>query len=192
LPVVDAQVVGFSTEFSLVQRCRAGEAPAWQELYDAHFDFVYGIAKRLGTPDAEADDVVQETFLVAFKKLSSFTDGRFTTWLYRIAANVASSRHRRRRIRRALQSIWGSADEKVVDGPDATLESREAESIVGSVLERMSPKKREVFALFEIEGLSGEEIAERAGCGVETVWSRLHYARKDFERMLRERMTESR
>jgi RNA polymerase sigma-70 factor (ECF subfamily) len=48
------------------------------------------------------------------------------------------------------------------------------------VLERMSPKKREVFALFELEGLSGDEISERIGVPVNTVWTRLHHARKDF------------
>jgi RNA polymerase sigma-70 factor (ECF subfamily) len=51
----------------------------------------------------------------------------------------------------------------------------------------MAPKKREVFALFELEGLTGEEIAERVGCKVDTVWTRLWHARRDFERIARKR-----
>jgi RNA polymerase sigma-70 factor (ECF subfamily) len=136
------------------------------------------------------DDVVQETFLVAFRRLDSFKDGRFTTWLYRIAANVVANRHRRRRVRRVLFSLWGGApEESIVLGPDAELESQDAEKLVGGALEQMAPKKREVFALFEIEGLSGDEIAERVGCSVETVWSRLHYARKEFDRLVRKQVT---
>ena len=59
-------------------------------------------------------------------------------------------------------------------------ERKSAESAVERVLERMSPKKREVFALFELEGLSGEAIAERLACPINTVWTRLHHARAEF------------
>jgi RNA polymerase sigma-70 factor, ECF subfamily len=185
---VNAQAIEISPDFSLLSRCRAGEAAAWRELYDAHFDFVHRVSRRLGTPDGELDDVVQETFLVAFRKLTDFQSGRFTTWLYRIAANVVSGRHRRRRIREAFGALFGrSEEEAVARAPDGEYEAREAELHVAQVLARMAPKKREVFALFELEGLSGEEIAERVGCKVDTVWTRLHYARKDFERIARKR-----
>ena len=154
---------------------------------DRHFGFVYRVARRLGTPASELDDVCQETFLVAFRKLGDYGEGRFTTWLFRITANLVSERHRKRRVRATLSSWFGlgaGADQLARPIlPDAALLAREAEAIVSRVLERMAPKKREVLALFELEGLSGEEIAEHVGCRVETVWTRLHYARKDFERL---------
>lgn len=185
---VNAQVVEIPEDVDLLARCRAGEARAWRALYDAHFDFVQRVARRLGIPEGERDDVVQEVFLVAFRRLEGFSGGRFSTWLYRIAANVVSGRHRRRRLREALFSLWGRAEEESsARAPDQEYEAKEAEARVGEVLARMAPKKREVFALFELDGLSGEEIAERVGCPVDTVWSRLHYARRDFERLARKR-----
>ena len=171
-----------------MERCRAGETPAWRELYDAHFDFVSRVARRLGTPASELDDVCQEVFLVAFRKLSDFRDGRLTTWLYRICANVVSDRHRRRRLRRTLLEFWRKPEEPTVDWtPDREYESREVEAAVSRVLERMAPKKREVFVLYEMEGLSGEAVAELVGCKLDTVWTRLHYARKEFEQIARKR-----
>jgi RNA polymerase sigma-70 factor (ECF subfamily) len=171
----------------LLARCRDGESAAWRELYDQHFDFVERICRRLGTPESELDDVVQETFLIAFRKLDSFSDGRVSTWLYRIAANLVSGRHRRRRIRAALLGIFSSVEPPPRPAADRDYDAREAQAQVAAVLESMAPKKREVFALHELEGLSGEEIAERVGCKLDTVWTRLHYARKDFERIARKR-----
>ncbi|MBK7861596.1 MAG: sigma-70 family RNA polymerase sigma factor [Archangiaceae bacterium] len=173
------------SDVALLARCRAGDATSWKQLYDSNFTFVERICRRLGTPDAELDDVVQDTFLIAFKKLDDFDQGRVSTWLYRIAANLVSSRHRRRRIRGALLGLF--TEPPPVPAVDRAYDAREAQAQVAAVLERMAPKKREVFALFELDGMSGDEIAERIGCKVETVWSRLHYARQEFERIARKR-----
>ena len=185
---MNAQALETPEDAQLLDRCRAGDGAAWRELYDAHVEFVSRTARRLGAPSADLDDVVQETFVVAYRRLSSFGAGRVTTWLYRIVANVVSSRCRRRRVRDALLSLFGlgSAD-RAAASPDRAYEAREAQDQVAEVLARMAPKKREVFALYELEGLSGEEIAERVGCKVDTVWTRLHYARQDFERIARKR-----
>ena len=187
---VNAQAVDIAEESELLARCRGGDAAAWRQLYGAHFDFIHRISRRLGAADSELDDVVQETFVIAFRKLGSFSTGRFSTWLYRIAANVISTRRRGLRVREALLSLFGRDEgDRAVRAADAEYESREAEQEVAAVLSRMAPKKREVFALYELEGLGGEEISELVGCSVDTVWSRLHYARKDFERLARQRGT---
>jgi RNA polymerase sigma-70 factor, ECF subfamily len=177
-----AEAAEMTGEGELLGRCRSGDVAAWRRLYDAHFDFVYRVARRLGTPVEELEDVCQETFLVAFRKLDQFREGKLSTWLYRIAANVASDRHRRRRVRRAFAGLWGGArEESAARTPEREYESAEAEALVSRILERMPPKKREVFALFEVEGLSGEEVAERVGCKLATVWTRLFHARREFE-----------
>jgi RNA polymerase sigma-70 factor (ECF subfamily) len=171
---------------ALLARCRQSDERAWRELFDAHFEFVWAVAKRLGTPASEVDDVCQEVFVVVFRKLADFQHGKFTTWLYRIVANVVSDRHRRRRFREAMRSLAEAVLPlrlAPAPTPEAALEQRDAQLAVDRVLERMAPKKREVFALYELESLSGEDIAERVGCKVETVWTRLHYARKDFARI---------
>jgi RNA polymerase sigma-70 factor (ECF subfamily) len=171
----------------VLARCRQGEERAWSELYAAHFDFVYRTAWRLGADASEVEDICQEVFVVAFRKLSSFVDGRFTTWLYRVVANVVADRHRQRRFREGLRRLFGREPAVAPPPlrPDRAFEAREDKAVVDAVLRRMGARKREVLVLFEIEGLPGEKVAELVGCKLETVWSRLHYARRDFERILR-------
>lgn len=174
-------------EHRLVRAAQEGDPAAFRALYDAHFEFVFRTCRRLGLAEADAEDATQETFAIAARKLVRFIPGKLSTWLYRIAANLVSARHRRRRVREALIAIWGHNEEPVAPSPERGSEAREAARRVGEVLARMAPKKREVFALFELEGLSGEEIAERIGCKVETVWTRLWHARREFERIARQR-----
>jgi RNA polymerase sigma-70 factor, ECF subfamily len=174
----------------LLARCREGDAAAWRALFDAHFAFVHRVARRLGTPESEVDDLCQETFMVVFKNLERFSTGSFEGWLYRIVSNLAASRHRKRRFLRKLSHLVGleSPDEPVdTQGPEALVRQQEVAGEVRRILEGMTAKKRDVFVLYELEGLSGAEISERLKCSVETVWTRLHYARKDFTRLTRQR-----
>ncbi len=192
LPSGHASTVGIpeaepSDEHRLVRAAQGGDQAAFRALYDAHFDLVYRTCRRLGLPDADAEDAAQETFIVAARKLDRFSEGKLSTWLYRIAANLVSARHRRRRVREALTALWRRPEEPVAPSAERSYEAREAARRVGEILATMAPKKREVFALFELEGLTGEEIAERVGCKVETVWTRLWHARRDFERIARKR-----
>jgi len=171
----------------LARRAAAGDGGAFRALYDAHFDFVLRSCRRLGLTPEDAEDAAQETFLIAHRKLASFSEGKLSTWLFRIAANLVSARHRRRRVREALSSLWHGREERAAPPPDEAAMAGEAARRVGEVLARLSPKKREVFALYELEGLAGEEIAAVVGCSVATVWTRLHYARRDFMRIAHQR-----
>src|SRR6478735_8750885 len=74
----------------VVASCREGDTAAWRRLYDTHFDFAYRIARRLGLPDSDVEDAVHESFEIAFTRLDRFDHGQFSTWLYRIVANVVS------------------------------------------------------------------------------------------------------
>lgn len=176
-------------EAAIIARVKAGDARATRALYDLHFGFVHRTARGLGTPASEVEDVAQEVFAIAFRSIDRFQAGKFSTWLYRLCANVVTDHHRRRRVRTAFSALFGEAEERIAPGPspEGHAQQSEAKERVAEVLARMAPKKREVFALFEIEGLTGEEIAERVGCGVATVWTRLHHARKDFTRIARKR-----
>lgn len=185
--MMTAQDAEITAEVGLVRRASAGDQQALAALFTANFGFVRSVARNLGTPDTELDDVAQETFVVAFRRIGDFRSGKLSTWLYRITANLVANRHRARRVREAFTRFWSRAPAPHVAGPDAALEQAQTRAQVSAVLARLAHKKREVFAMYELEGLSGDEIAERLGCSVDTVWSRLHYARKDFEALARKR-----
>jgi len=167
-------------DIRVVEACQDGSNIAWQNFYDAHFDFVFRMARRLGTPTAETEDVVHDVFVVAYRKITDFQGGNLQSWLYRITSNIVSDRHRKRRVRRAFEKlkVWFGKTE--VESPERSAQRSAAAKAVAVILQHMSPKKREVFALFEIEGLSGSEISERIKCPENTVWTRLHHARKEF------------
>jgi RNA polymerase sigma-70 factor, ECF subfamily len=169
----------------LVERCRAGTPSAWRELYDGHFDFAYRTARRLGLPDADVEDAVQEAFEVAFNRLGDFRRGRFSTWLFRIVANIVAARIRRRRVRDFFGSILLASADETDPSPEGRVSARRTLSIVQSILRALPREKREVFALHEIEGLSHQQIADLVGARVETVRTRLFYARREFERRAR-------
>ena len=179
---------------SALERERAAHerpfGPAFRELYEHNFRFVYRIVARLAGPEGDVDDLVQEVFSIAGQKLPEF-EGRAkeTTWLYRIAANVVSAERRKRRRQRILGLRWLKPlpEEALVDGPDRDVEKNDARDLVHEVLAGMSEKKRTVFILFELEGLSGQEIAEIVDCPLDTMWTRLFHARRDFKKKLAER-----
>ena len=158
-----------------------------EEVYRQHFNFVYRKAMRLGGPGFDAEDAAQEVFMVVARKLDSF-DGSaaLTTWLYGITLNVVRAARRRAAIRRRLLSWHAPEGEAVVREPDR-VEVTQAQRIAYEILDRLGARHREVFVLFEFEGLSCEEIGRLVGARTETVWSRLHYARKEFAARLEKR-----
>lgn len=160
----------------------------WAELYHRHVQDVARWAQRLGGPGVDTEDVVQEVFLAVHRKLPQFRgDSRPSTWLYRITENVV--RHRRRKDRWA-RWLGGTAQEVAGERaspeplPSAGLDARETSRRVYRALDQMKEKYRTVLILFELEELSGEEIAELTGARLATVWVWLHRARNDFARRL--------
>src|SRR5215475_12807819 len=159
-----------------------------EDVYRDHFDFVFRQAARLGGPGIDAEDAAQEVFMIVARKLDTFdATSLITTWLYGITLNVVRSLRRRARIRRLFE--LGQSEEKS-EVPVRSIDRAEvvdAHRIAYEILDKIAPKKREVFILAEFEGLSCEEIATLVGTKTETVWSRLHYARKEFAERLEAR-----
>jgi RNA polymerase sigma-70 factor (ECF subfamily) len=180
---------------ALLDRIRAGDKAACGECIERHAPAVYRLALRLTRDAVEAEDVVQETFLSAFKAIDRF-EGRaaLSTWLYRIATNAAFMRHRRA----GPETV--SVDEPLLldDGesvprqlfdwcclPEADFESEEARAELERAVRELPEKLRAVFVLRELEGLSTEQTAEALEVSVEVVKTRLHRARL----WLRERLS---
>ena len=176
-----------SSDTEVVASCLDGDAAAWRRLYDAHFDFAYRTARRLGAPEGDVEDIVHEAFEIAFQRLTRFDHGQFSTWLYRIVSNVVTARLRRWKLRRVLDALWGDRTERQAPSLEGTVAARQQLGQIADVLRSLSAEKREVFALHELEGLSHEEISALVGVKVATVRTRLHYAKRDFERLLKKR-----
>lgn len=183
-----------STMPQLQRTSSAGSAPGRQasgsdlstlkRVYEEHGPWIRSALARLGGPGMDEDDLLQEVFLVALKRPDVFVDNpEPRAWLYGVAVNVAQAARRRARLRR-----WFGleAAESVSDGitPERSIEQGDAKKRVYAALDRLSEKKRAVFILFELEGLSGEEIARAVGCPLKTVWTRLFHARREFEQHL--------
>jgi RNA polymerase sigma-70 factor (ECF subfamily) len=153
-------------------------------LYADHADFVRGAVIRLGGPGAEVEDLVHDVFLVALKRQASF-EGRSSprTWLYGIAIKVVAGARRKARLRRflGLERAQAPTDERT---PARLFEDREASATLYRALDALAEKKRTVFVLYELEGLSGEEISAIVGCPLKTVWTRLFHARKELSESL--------
>jgi len=163
-------------------------------LYRRYADTVASWAALLGGPVIEVADVVQEVFVIVHRRLRTFRgDAAVTTWLYSITQNVVRNRRRKERWRRW---IGGSADELAAElaapgpTPIEQLEQRRTTQMIYQVLEGLREKYRTVLILFEIEGLTGEEIARLTRTKLPTVWVRLHRARMQFVRRLQEQFPE--
>jgi len=153
-----------------------------EQIYQRHADFVWRTLRRLGVPDAEARDAVHDVFLIVHAHLSRF-EGRssLSTWLFAICRSVA--RDVRRRERRDARH-WSplEVDEEVDLRADVgrAAEHQQQLAELERILSAMTVEQRNVFVLFEIERLTGEEIAEALGIPPGTVYSRLQLARKAF------------
>lgn len=153
-------------------------------LYREHAGAVARWAGRLGGPCIDVEDVVQDVFLTAHRLLPGFRgEAKITTWLFRITQNQVRHRRRKERWLRLLPGNTDSLlDRLAAKGPTPVeeLERRQASQTVYRVLDGMNEKYRTAFILFEIEKLSGEEIATMLEQKISTIWVWLHRARAHF------------
>jgi RNA polymerase sigma-70 factor (ECF subfamily) len=159
----------------------------FEALYEELFPYVWRSVQRLGVAPSAVDDVVQEVFVVVYRRLAEF-EGRSSlkTWVYGIALRVARE-HRRATRRKSPHNVHpeGAADPEVLrapdaSAPDAALAKSEAARLVNQLLGALDDDKREVFVLAELEQLPAPEIAEAIGVNLNTVYSRLRAARQEF------------
>ena len=184
--------LGSADEADLIERCRAHERAAHDELYHRFRRQVAGNLYRVLGDRNDLDDLVQEVFVIAFRGLEKFRgEARLSTWIYRICVNVALGRIRTRKRRPSAFGVHdldaAMADPSLTERPetpDRTLERREDQERVYRALDTLAPKKRIVLYLHEIEGLDLKEIAYLVDSNPVTVRTRLFYARREFYRNL--------
>jgi RNA polymerase sigma factor (sigma-70 family) len=170
-----------------VRRAQQGDTAAFAELFRQHRSTVARIAFRMLGPGADLEDVVQEVFFQVFRSLPDFRgQSKFSTWLHRVAVNVVLMVRRRARSRPVLMAEETAKQEPSAElQPDQELMLARRLTTFRKLLDRLSEKKRTVFLLHEIEGMSPAEIAELVDCPVLTVRTRLFYARRDLVEMMR-------
>jgi RNA polymerase sigma-70 factor (ECF subfamily) len=175
----------------LVERVQSGDVAAFDVLVRKYRERLYGIIYNLTSNREDAADLTQEAFIKAFSSINRFKGkSAFFTWLYRIGVNTALSHLKRNRFRRffSLEHIQDEgSNAQVLETLAAKHKSEkgallsELQEKLNEAMQKLSPKHRTVVVLFEIEGLSHQEIADIVGCSVGTVRSRLHYAKQQLQ-----------
>jgi RNA polymerase sigma-70 factor, ECF subfamily len=175
-----------SAREGLVVAPPSGAPLEFRALYERWFSEVSRWIRALGGPEAERQDLVQDVFIVVHRRLPDFDGQNVAGWLYQIA------RHRVRDFRRLLwvkHLLLGGVPlaenlSKAGASPADALETNEKRATLERLLLKLNESERAALVLFEIDGCSGEEIAEIQGVPVNTVWARIHKARKKLRASL--------
>lgn len=173
------------TDEALVRRARDRDAEAREELFLRHRDDAFRTAYRLLGDEHDALDVVQESLMKAFARLSEF-DGRggFRFWLLRIVVNTALDQGRRRKRRKSVTLEGEPTSPSPDDDPARGLLRRDLRRTLDEALAKLTPTLRATFVLFAEAGLSYKEIAEAQDVPIGTVMSRINAARRKLQEML--------
>jgi RNA polymerase sigma-70 factor (ECF subfamily) len=178
----------------LIERCLSGDETAYRILYERHSSLIYRLAYSLLQNRQDAEEVLQDSFEYAFRKLANFDDQKsaFTTWLYRIT--VSRCRNKRRRkwlptIPLALLAPHGVKDENVKT-PDELLEQTEMQRAVWQALGQLSPKLRETAVLRYYYGMQYKEIGEILDISPKTAESRMRLSHKKLREIIEIRQEE--
>jgi len=164
--------------------------PTFAQIYDETFAFVWRTVRRLGVDESAVDDVTQDVFVTVYRRLDDF-EMRCSpkTWVFSIAMGIVQNYRRGRRRKDAAlpTATQGASPELVADAGGDPMEhaSRaEAGRILHRLLEQLGEEKAVVFVMAELEGMTVPEIADLVGANVNTVYSRLRTARKEFDQAL--------
>ena len=176
-------------DLDVVRRVQAGDVAAFDTLIRKYRERLYGVVYNLTSNREDAADLTQDAFIKAFQSIQRFSgQSSFFTWLYRIAVNSTISHLRKNRLRAFFSLETIDSEEPVARdiiaaltdkaGGDRDTYVRELQEKLNDAMQKLSIKHRTVVTLFEIDGLSHQEIAEVMDCSVGTVRSRLHYAKQ--------------
>lgn len=174
----------------LVARAQGGDTEAFEVLLRRHEHRAYAVAVRVLGNRVEADDAVQEAYVIAWRRLGSFRgESSFSTWLYRVVVNACLDATKRRRPHVDLDAVRDHDDLLAAPdrhGPELTAEQHEVRRAVNAALQALPPSLRTVWVLREVEGCSYEEVADIVGTSTSTVRGRLHRARVQLAHELEE------
>lgn len=175
-----------SLDSTLVQRTLAGDAAAFEELVERYQGRLFALARHYTRNAVDIEDMVQDTFLKAYRRLESFDHrSSFYTWIYRIATNTILDvlKRRGRSPIRAVEDpeVIGEVAPVEAPTPTAELEANELSEVTRKVLDELPEIFKAVLVMREFHGLAYQEIADTLGISIGTVESRLFRARARFK-----------
>lgn len=184
-------------DIALVRRCQKGDALAFEQLVIKYRSKVFSMIFGMVQNEQDAWDLAQEGFIKAWRSIHRFKgEASFYTWLYRIVTNVAIDSLRRKGFKKTAEFDDQIAANEVEPGsktlptpdplPHHGLEREEIRQRIEQAISKLSPEHRAVIVMKEIEELQYNEIAEALGCSIGTVMSRLFYARKKLQTLLKD------
>jgi RNA polymerase sigma-70 factor, ECF subfamily len=159
------------------------DAPRLRRIVERHFDVLWRFLRRLGIPEADVDDAVQEVILVVARRLADIEEQSERSFVFSTAFRIASDMRRRAERRREVGDALLEGIESAGLDPEATMESQRLAVLFAQVLEQLSLELRVVFVLYELEDFTMAEIAATLGVPPGTVASRLRRGREAFERL---------
>ncbi len=185
-------------ELDLVKRAQAGDNEAFDELVSRFRTRVYGMIYNMVHNEQDAWDLAQDSFLKAWKSIERFRgQSSFYTWIYRIVMNVTIDWLRKKQVRGSGAEFDNAIQLKEIDPasrtvphadalPHERMQQKEIRGRIEAAIAQLSPEHRAVILMKEIEDMQYHEIAESLGCSIGTVMSRLFYARKKLQNLLRD------
>src|SRR3954447_5627179 len=186
------------SELDLVKRCQSGDAEAFDELVSRYRTRVFGMIYNMVHNEQDAWDLAQDSFLKAWKSIGRFRgQSSFYTWIYRIVTNVTIDWLRKKQVKGGcaefneelqMRGVHPAAKTvpKAEPAPHERMEQREIRARIDAAIAQLSPEHRAVILMKETEDMQYNEIAEALGCSIGTVMSRLFYARKKLQNLLRD------
>jgi len=196
-PVATRQSIKPLTEADAIRLAQAGDAAAFEFLYQLHGRRVYALCLRMVNNPTDAEDLMQEAFLQLFRKIDTFRgESAFSTWLHRMTVNVVLMRLRKKSLPVAsLEETTEPDDEtggprKDVGAPDLRLSGAVDRVNLQRSVEKLPPGYRTVFVLHDVQGYEHNEIADIMGCSVGNSKSQLHKARTRLRELLQEEVRE--
>lgn len=185
------------TEADAIRLAQAGDAAAFEFLYQLHSRRVYALCLRMVNNPADAEDLMQEAFLQLFRKIGTFRgESAFSTWLHRMTVNVVLMRLRKKSLPVASLEETTEPDEdtggprKDIGAPDLRLSGAVDRVNLERSVEKLPPGYRTVFVLHDVQGYEHNEIADIMGCSVGNSKSQLHKARTRLRDLLQEEIRE--
>ncbi len=187
-----------ASDADLVQLCQAGETAAFDQLVGRYRTRVFGMIYNMVHNEQDAWDLSQDSFLKAWKSIGRFRgQSSFYTWIYRIVMNVTIDWLRKKQVKGTGAEFDDAIQLQEIDPASRTVPKADAlphqRMVHGEIRERineaiaqLSPEHRAVILMKETDEMQYHEIAEALGCSIGTVMSRLFYARKKLQNMLRD------